>query len=393
MTVQIAQLRAEHHHDGFGISTGSPRLSWRFASTAVKGWRQASYDLVIARGNNKEAYHVDSAENVLVPWPSAALSSRETAYIKVRATGKDGSETGWASLTIEAALLQRSDWIAKLISGPPQPKDEPKSPFRLRKTFGLSKNVGVARLYATAHGLYQVQINGKVVGDEVLAPGWQSYHHRLHFQTYDITHLLKDGLNIIGAEIGEGWFAGRLGRPGVRNIWGDRLGFLAQLEIDGRIVCATDSSWEHLDNVPTLASEIYNGEVVDTTIGTPDWCTASPATETKASAEELPFPSAELIAPDVAPVRRVAELKPKEIITTTSGKKVLDFGQNLVGWLRIEIDIAGTQEEELLIRYAEVMEHDELGTRPLRTAKARDVIKLGGKTKGWEPKFTFHGFR
>lgn len=391
MSVSIAQITVEHHHDGFGIFNPSPRLSWRFNSTALKAWQQASYDVAVSRNGKEESYHVDSSESVLVPWPSTPLSSRETATIKVRANGKDGSSTEWASLAVEVALLERSDWTAKLISGPPQSNDEPKRPLRLRKTFTCS-HVGPARLYATAHGVYQVEVNGKVVGDHVLAPGWQSYKHRLHYQQYDITSLLKEGENVIGASVGEGWFAGRLGRPGVSNIWGDRLGFLGQLEVGGKVTCVTDGSWEYLDG-PIITSEIYNGEIIDTSLVDRSWSTISPSAKSKGRAQELPFPSAELISPDVAPVKRIMEIKPTKIITTPKGKKVLDFGQNLVGWLRIETDIPGKEGEELLIKHAEVMEHGELGTRPLRTAKARDIIKLGGKTKGYEPTFTFHGFR
>jgi alpha-L-rhamnosidase len=391
MSVSIAQLSVEHHHDGFGIFSPSPRVSWRFGSTTLKGWTQASYDIVISRSGKEESYHIESAKSVLVPWPSSPLLSREIAIIKVLSTGKDGSATGWATLTVEAALLERSDWTAKLISAPRQSNDEPKRPFRLRKTFTCSQE-GPARLYATAHGLYQVEINGTAVGDQVLAPGWQSYKHRLHYQEYDITSLLKKGDNVLGATIGEGWFAGRIGRPGTPNIWGDRLGFLAQLEVGGRVMCVTDDSWEYLDG-PIIASEIYDGEIIDTTLIDQNWSTTSYLASAKGKAEELPFPSAELISPDVAPVKRIIEIKPKKIITTPKGKKVLDFGQNLVGWLRIENDIPGKKGDELLIKHAEVMEHEELGTRPLRTAKARDIIKLGGKTKGYEPSFTFHGFR
>lgn len=389
MAVCIAQLSAEHHHDGFGISVPSPRLSWRFASTTLKGWKQASYEVRINRSGKEESYRVDSSESLLVPWPSTPLASREIADVQVRATGNDGSETNWATLTIEAALLDRSDWTARLISCPPQDRDQPKRPFRLRKTFSYTGGSG--RLYATAHGIYQVEINGRVVGDQLLSPGWQSYNHRLHYQVYDVTDLLQPGDNVIGAYIGEGWFAGRLGRPGVSNIWGDRLGFLAQLEVDKKVVCTTGPSWEYLDG-PITNSEIYNGETIDMNLEDRSWSCLSTTATALGPAEELPFPKAELIAPDVAPVRRIMEIKPREIITTPSGKKVLDFGQNLVGWLRIETDIPG--QGELLIRHAEVMEHQELGTRPLRSAKAQTLIKLGGTgTKGYEPKFTFYGFR
>ncbi|CAM1501510.1 Fc.00g034940.m01.CDS01 [Cosmosporella sp. VM-42] len=391
MSVSIAQLTAEHHHDGFSLFTATPRLSWRFNATKARGWRQASYDIVVSRGGRDERYHVDSAQSVLVNWPSSPLASRERVQVKVRSTGEDGSQTGWTGMTIEVALLEQSDWVAKMISCPPQDNDKPKRPFRLRTTFEYSGSEQ-ARLYATAHGLYEVEINGKRVGDHVLAPGWQSYQHRLHYQVFDITPLVRQGGNVITVYVAEGWFAGRLGRPGVSNIWGERVGFLGQVEVGGKVACVTSSAWEYLDG-PLILSEIYNGEVFDTTLSDGYGSDAAKESLPGRKAEELPFPTAQLISPDVAPVRRVMEVKPKELLTTPSGKNVLDFGQNLVGWLRIEKDIRGKQGDELLIRHAEVMEHGELGARPLRTAMARDIVKLGGSTKGHEPRFTFHGFR
>jgi alpha-L-rhamnosidase len=247
-------------------------------------------------------------------------------------------------------------------------------------------------LYATSHGIYQVEINGKVVGDELLAPGWQSYKHRLHYQTYDVTSYLVDGENVIGAYVAEGWFAGRLGRPGVSNIWGERLGFLGQLEVGGNIVCSTDSTWEYLDG-PVIAAEIYNGEIFDTTLDNPSWSTKLSGAPSIGNAEELPLPSAVLVSPDVAPVRRIEEIKPQKLITTLSGKAILDFGRNVVGWLKILVDIPGKQSEQLAIRFAEVLENEELGTRPLRTAKAENIIKLGGSTKNYETRFSWYGFR
>ncbi|KAL2676511.1 hypothetical protein Neosp_010271 [[Neocosmospora] mangrovei] len=390
MSVSIAQLSAEHHHSGFGLFTATPRLSWRFNSTTIKGWKQASYELAITRNGKEETYHVDSSSSVYNPWPSSPLSSRERAEVKVRAVGIDGSSTDWASLTIEVALLNRSDWTAKLVGGPSQGPD-PKRPILLRKTFTNPRSTR-ARLYATAHGVYEVHINGQRVSDELLAPGWQSYNHRLYYQTYDVTSLLQEGENVIGVHVAEGWFASRIGRPGVANHWGEQLGFLAQLEVNGRVCCQTDSSWEYFDG-PLLLSELYNGEVLDSNLVDPTWSTLAAKAHAKGSVEELPFPKAELIAPDVAPVTRIMELKPKEIITTPKGKKVLDFGQNFVGWLRVEKDIPGKPGDTLLIRHAEVMEHGELGTRPLRSAKALYELKLGGSTKGCEAKFTFFGFR
>lgn len=326
-----------------------------------------------------------------MPWPTSPLSSREVVYVKVCATGQDSSRTNWASLVIEAALLERSDWVARLISGPVQNRDEPKRPFRVRKSFSCSKG-GPARLYATAHGIYQVEINGKVVGDELLAPGWQSYDHRLHYQTFDVSSYLVDGENVIGAYIAEGWYAGRLGRPGVSNIWGDRLSFLGQLEVDGKAVCATDNSWGWLGG-PILGAEIYNGEIFEASLDDPSWSTTTCSATPNGLVEDVGFPSAELVAPDASPVRRIMEIEPKRLIETPNGKKVLDFGQNLVGWLKVLVEIPGKRGDTVVIRHAEVLEHGELGTRPLRTARAENIIHLGGKTKGYEPRFSWYGFR
>ncbi len=157
------------------------------------------------------------------------------------------------------------------------------------------------------------------------------------------------------------------------------------------MVCSTDTSWEYLSG-PVINSEIYNGEIFDTALDDPTWSTAYPLSKGLGNAEKLPFPVAQLIAPEVAPVRRIMEIEPQKIILTPGGKTVLDFGQNLVGWLRINKDIFGPGE--LVIRHAEVMEHGELGTRPLRTAKAEARIHLSDRgTKGYEPRFTFYGFR
>lgn len=395
-SIAIAELRAEHYQDGFGIFHATPRLSWRFAATAVRGWKQSGYEIVITRPERRESYQIVSSASSLVPWPSSPLASREVAHVRVRATGTGGVQSGWAELTLEAALLQRYDWTADLIGGPPplQPADTPKRPFRMRQTFQYDDDAGPARLYATAHGIYEVEINGQRVGDHVLAPGWQSYRHRLHYQTYDVTALLRPGQNEIGVYLGEGWFAGRLGRPGVSNIWGDRLGFLGQLEANGHVVCQTGPDWEVLTDGPVLSSEIYNGEEYDSRQYDQTWSTVpddASSHEALHMAEVLPFPTAELIAPETPPVRRLMEIEPQQIITTPSGKKVLDFGQNLAGWLRVNVDIPGTGT--VTIRHAEVLEHGELGTRPLRTAKASAVLHLGGPTRGYEPRFTFYGFR
>ena len=379
--VSIAYLQAEHHHSGFAIGNDAPRLSWRYSGDE-KDWTQASYEIKIVRAGKEETFTGATNQATYIPWPSNPLQSRESVVVSVRAKGSDGSETSWVTITIEAALFKRDDWAAQMITGPPQPDDVTKRPFRLSKTFKVAKIGHPARLYSTAEGIYEVEINGKRVGDHVLSPGWQSYAHHLVYQTYDVTDLLKPGENTIAAYVGPGWFAGRLGgRGGVRCIWGNRMGFFGQVEVDGKPVCASDKTWEWSSG-PIQESEIFDGEVYDS---------RSDYLKVSGKVDVLSGPEGKLISTDSPPVRKVQEIKAKEIITTPSGKTILDFGENFVGWLRCERDIEGTGE--MLLRHAEVLEDGELGVRPLRMAKARDIIKLGGPTKGWEPRFTFHGFR
>jgi len=381
MPVQIAQLSIEHHESGFGIAKCEPRLSWRFAETDAKDWIQKSYEVEITRKGVEERYSVETSSSVLVEWPSRPLVSRESVSVRVRATGQDGSITPWAKTSLETALLDTTDWACSMISGRRQETNLPKQPFRLRKMFA-AQSIENARLYATAFGIYEITINGNRVGDQLLTPGWTSYDYHLNYQTYDISQYLQIGQNEIIAHVAEGWYAGRLGKTN-RNVWGDRPAFMGQVEIGGTVVCKSDDTWSHLAS-HVLESEIYNGEVVDTR--------AFDAVNTiLGPAQVVPFPKAQLISSEAPPVRRIMDIKPIEIITTPTGKTILDFGQNLVGYVRVERDLL--EGSELSFRHAEVLENGELGVRPLRTALARAVLKLGGKTKGWEPKFTFFGFR
>lgn len=377
--ISITKLSVEHYEPGSAVEIASPRISWRFGGSAVN-WKQAGYDIRITRPSSAKTFNVESSDSILVPWPDTPLASREQTLVEVRAHGTDRSVTPWAELKVEAALLEASNWTAKAVSSAPQEVDAPKRPFLVRKRFSVD-SVGAARLYITALGLYDAEINGKPVSDHVLAPGWQSYSYRQAYQTLDVTDLLQKGDNVITAWVAEGWYAGRLGfLKGARNIWGSTPALIAQLEVDSKVVVQTDESWEWATG-PILLSEIYDGESIDTTEPTSAW---KPVTV-------INRPDVPLVAPQAPPVRRTHELKAVEIITTPSGKTILDFGQNLVGWLRWNKQIDGTGT--VTIAHAEVLEHGELGTRPLRYAKATDHVKLGGNTQGYEPKFTFHGFR
>jgi alpha-L-rhamnosidase len=196
--------------------------------------------------------------------------------------------------------------------------------------------------------------------------------------------------------LGDGWFRGRLGfGGGRRNIYGERLALLAQLEIryaDGtteRIV--TDEEWRAASG-PILASDIYDGETYDARLERPGWSQADYDDGDWSGIRQLAHDLTTLVAPSGPPVRRIEELAPVAITTSPSGRILVDFGQNLVGRLRIRVQ--GQAGTTVTLRHAEVLEHGELGIRPLRLAAATDRYTLRGEgLETWEPCFTFHGFR
>jgi len=371
--------------------------------TDMQRWHQVGYEINVysSDGNLRgKPGRVESDQSVLVDWPFEPLSSRERVAVRVRVWGMEGEVSPWSEHTpIEAGLLHPEDWTARFV-GPSWDEDlsQPQPAPLLRREFDVHPGVRMARLYMTALGVYEVQLNGKVVGDQVMAPGWTSYRHRLRYQTFDVTDHLHEGRNALGTMLGDGWFRGRLSfGGGHRNIYGDRLALLAQLEIayeDGtveRVVTDDAQAW-HAATGPILASDIYDGETYDARLERRGWSSPDYDDSDWTSVRPIEWDLATLIAPVGPPVRRIELIAPVSIITSPSGCTILDFGQNLVGRLRLTVQ--GPAGHTVTLRHAEVLENGELSTRPLRTARATDQYTLDGEgVETWEPRFTFHGFR
>lgn len=395
--VRVEEITFEHHREPLGIGEAEPRLSWTMAP-GPGDWVQTAYELRTLDDAGAVTWtgsRVRSGDSVLVPWAAQPLRSRERRDVQVRVWGPDESEPSpWsASFTVEAGLLEASDWRADFIA-PPR-SDDP-NPL-LRKEFDVSGEVASARLYVTALGVYEVELNGHRVGDEVLAPGWTSYHHRLAYRTFDVTDLLTPGRNAVGAWLGDGWYRGQLGwGEGNRNRYGDRVALLAQLEIryaDGRSdVVGTDPSWRCAPG-PIVSSGLYEGERYDARLERGGWSTAGYDDADWSGVEPAVYDKARLVAPSGPPARVVEAIAPVSVRTTDDGRQILDFGQNLVGFLRIRV--RGDAGDRVRLRHAEVLDADgELYVRPLRTAHATDEYVLrGGGDEVWQPRFTYHGFR
>ncbi len=398
--VAVSNVKFEHQGENSVIGIRRPRLSWQI-STEVADWRQRAYEIACYDPDDQrhqQTGRVESDQSVLVDWPFAPLQSRQRTSLRVRVWGTDGSESAWSEpISVETGLLHPDDWTARFISpawDEDTSQDNP-APY-LRCELDLHSGIKSARLYVTALGVYEAQINGQVVGDHVLAPGWTVYDNRLRYQTFDVTELLQPGRNAMGAIVADGWYRGRLGfGGGKRNIYGESLGLLAQLEVqydDGSVErFVTDGNWRAATG-PILASSIYDGETYDARLELTGWAEAGFDEIGWTAVHALDHDLAVLEAPLGPPVRRIETLKPVSISESPSGKTLVDFGQNLVG--RLSIRVHGAAGQTVTLRHAEVLEEGELGVRPLRAADATDRYTLRGDgIETWEPRFTFHGFR
>lgn len=273
----------------------------------------------------------------------------------------------------------------------------------LRKSFVAPKPVLNATLYVTALGVYEVHIDGKRVGDHLLAPEWTDYRKRVRYQAYDVSGMIAQGQNTIGALVANGWYSGHLGNGGYQ-YYGKVPALMAQLEItykDGateRIV--TDTTWKAHAS-PVISSDFMLGESYDSLQELAGW-DAPGLSEADWSAvglhEDLPAEKVKIadvpIDPQVSePVRVIGTIKPKGVKETGKGRWTFDLGQNMVGVVRLKISApAGSA---ITIRHAEMLNPDgKIYTTNLRGAPSVDhYIAHGGGVETWQPRFTFHGFR
>ena len=388
----------EHHRQPLGIGERRPRLSWTTA--APPAWRQTAYEIELTRDTGTTVTTAGSTEQVLVPWPGDPLRSRERVSVRVRVAGQEQAFGPWSHPTaIEAGLLDPADWRAVPVGGswPEDQDSDDRRPAIVRREFHLDGEPVQARLYATAHGLYEVEINGQRVGDDAMSPGWTVYLERLRYYTYDVTTHLKRGLNAIGAWLGDGWYRGRLGwYGGFRNLFGSDLSFIGQLEVrlaDGRVqTVATDSQWLASPS-PILRTGNYDGERYDAREEQPGWSAPGFNDQSWTPVAVSHRDPATLVAPTGPPVRCTDEVPVAKVLISPSGRQILDFGQNLVGRPRIRVQ--GERGTKVTMRTAEVLQDGELCTRTLRSAESTDTYVLAGhpQTEQWEPRFTFHGFR
>ena len=400
----VEGLRTEYAANPIGIDDPAPRLSWMLHAQR-RGTMQRAYEIRVAasaaglaRAPVWNSGRVQSEESVNRVYGGPALRPGQRYHWQVRAWDDRGKASDWSTPAFwETGMMGASQWSAMWIS-PNVSEDSTRSnPSPLLRTdFALDGTVASARAYVTALGLYEMQINGRRVGDQVLAPGWTSYDKRLQYQAYDVTDLVRRGPNAVGVTLGDGWYRGRLAWETRRNTYGKQVALLAQIVVrytDGREqVIATDDHWK-ASTGPILASDIYNGESYDARLERAGWAESGFNAADWKAVRVTEHGKDMLVAPAGPPIRRIEEIVPLKILHTPSGETVVDMGQNMVGWTRLRVKgLAGTTVK---LEHAEVLDSKgNFYTANLRTAQQRETYVLkGGADETFEPHFTFHGFR
>ena len=401
--LSLKNLTVDHKINPMGIGNKQPKFSWKIKG-AGNDIMQTAYSIRVATdekfSSSKIVWQsgkVESEESILQSYKGPDLKSGNRYYWQVKIWDNKGKESKWSTTAYyEMGLLSQSDWKAKWIEMENDTIRYSPSPH-FRKEFLTTKTVATARIYVTSHGFYELQLNGKKVGDQVLTPGWTSYGKRLQYQVYDVTNMLLKGNNAIGAVLGDGWYRGTLAWGNNWAIYGKRLGVLFQLKItytDGsESMVISDETWKASNDGAIRMNDIYNGETFDATKKLIGWNNTGYDDKNWQHVKIGYYNNVNLIASEGSPIRKIQEIKPVKIFRTPKGKLIADMGQNMVGWLRLKV--SGKKGTVVTLRHAEVMDkYGEFYTTNLRVAKCQVIYTLDGTgEESYEPRFTFMGFR
>ncbi len=399
--VFVTNLRCEDRVDPVGLDILNPRFSWHIVSNQ-RSLEQTGYEIRVGYkwGKNELLgdWKVLNAQSIFVPYAGKALESGTAYFWQVRVWDNKGRVSNWSEKAYwQMGLLQISDWKAKWIESTSSADTVNGPALLFRKEFTTEKKIISATVFITTHGMYYAFINGKKLGDAFLTPGWTSYNKRLQYQVYDVTNYFKKGKNVLGVNIGSGWYRTNLAWDNNRNIYGRKIGLLEQLEIryaDGsRETIVSDDSWKTSDQGPVRSSEIYNGETYDARKEIEGWYETGYNDKAWQKVIEKEYPKNNLIATYNEPVRMHENFYPVRVFKTPKGEQVVDFGQNLVGQEIIVVE--GKPGDTIIVDHAEVLDKEgNFYTDNLRAAKSENIYILKGKDEDlFRPHFTFHGFR
>ncbi len=343
--MKAIRLRTEYLKDPIGIDIVSPRLFWNCEG----GITQTAYQIVAESDDTKvwDSGKVDSPSmRCTYPQP---LRSRQRVTWKIRLWDENGELGEWSEPAFfEMGLLSASDWKSKWITGNYKVNKKRRYPVDCFRRIFSAGEVKKARLYASACGVYEGRLNGKRIGNFILAPGVTDYRKRVQVQVYDVTQLLQKGENELSFQLADGWYRGSCGAWGLKNQYGTQTKLIAQLELtmaDGSLrTIVTDESWQWSSDGPIRFADNKDGEIVDARL-TPSYSGRAKVT----THSTIP------VAPNNVPVTEHERLKPKRI-TTPSGKTVLDFGQNIAGY--VQFSATAKAGQRIFLRFGEMLDEN-----------------------------------
>lgn len=392
--IELTSLRVNRLDAPMGVSPEEPVVFSWIATTQEKGASQSAYEIRVFRNGIPVWFSgvVQSSESVAVPYEGKLYpDSRYTWSLRI------WDNRGNISKTVKSSWhtgLRAEDWQAEFVG-----RRDLTAPINLRKVATVKRKIKRATAYITSHGQYEAFINGKRIGDAYMTPGWTSYNKRLQYQAYDVTSMLQVGENAIAAVVAPGWYSG-IGFN-KRRKYGDDLSLLLQINVEytngEKAVIATNDSWLMSATAKAAGlvyNDIYNGGTIDARLIDEKWTTTAYAVDEKWSkAEVIPVDKSVLVSTVNELPKSNKPIKPIKYIVTPNGEKVLDFGQNIVGWERAKLQ--GKSGDTIRIYHAETL--DEKGnfyTVNLRSAKATSTyIMDGGEKREFATTQTFYGFR
>lgn len=386
-----------------GIAPEAVSLGWALSS-ARRGVAQSAYEIRVGRRPGAAdvwaSGKVDSSRQLDVRLPaSVPLQAAVRYHWQVRVWDASGQVGAWSRPQwFETGLVSAADWQGAAWIGAAQDRPDEARPL-LRRALQIDRPVRQARLYATALGVYQFWLNGRAVGDQALAPGWTDYKQRLQVQAYDVTALVRPGANVLGAALADGWARGKVGM-GWRGVYGSELALKAKLRVtyaDGsQQDWGSDTDWTTHPG-PWLQADLQDGEHYDERRLPQGW--QQPGFDARAwvPAVRRADTPARLVPQTDAPVRATQLIRARAMHTGPDGRWIYDFGQNLVGVVRLRA--SGRPGQVLTLRHAEELYRrgertGQLYTDNLRSAAAIDRYTFGREaTVIYQPTFTQHGFR
>lgn len=385
-------LRCEYLTNPMGIDVQQPRFSWVLVDSD-RGELQSAYQVLVAssprllaqqKGDLWDSGKVQSDNSIHVVYAGKPLESGHVYYWEARFWDSQGRASAYSQPAhFEMGLLSRGEWKGKWISG-----------NELRKEFQLPGKVARARVYVTALGYYELRINGQRIGDNVLDPAFTTYPKRVLYSTYDVTSVLEQGANAIGAMLGGGWAT--LSRGKSFKGWYSQPALLLQLNVElegGRTFSlASDGSWKATQG-PIIRDSVYNGEVYDARKETPGWDRPGYNDSSWSNAQVVDGTQGAISAQMMPPIRVTGQMLPKSVTNPEPGVYVFDMGQNMTGWVRLRV--RGPRGARVQMRYAELLYPNGMINRAnIRSAKSRDIYILkGGGPETYHAHFTYHGFR